>query len=208
MEIKKEIEYFTEAKDFTDTRIIDTLMNRKAGKSTVYWGEVEVSNTVVGFKRKANFTEDILSEELIDLPTQVFNTMALWFDIPNDITRQVVKDKADFAGGLHALEHAAIGVLPLFAMCDRNDIGGLSTILHPDTGAPQIFIHDGYLGGVGISEYGYKEIEKLWKATLEVISLCPCESGCPSCIQSPKCGNNNEPLDKSVAISILAGLID
>jgi len=204
---EKEVEYFTEAKDFTDTRIIDTLMSRKADKSIVYWGEVEVSNTVVGFKRKAHFTENVLSEELIDLPIQVFNTMALWFDIPNDITQQMLKDKVDFAGGLHALEHAAIGMLPLFAMCDRNDIGGLSTILHPDTGSPQIFIHDGYLGGVGISEYGYKEVEKLWRATLDLISLCLCESGCPSCIQSPKCGNNNEPLDKSVAISILEGLI-
>ena len=110
-------------------------------------------------------------------------------------------------GGLHAVEHAAIGVLPLFAMCDRNDIGGISTPLHPDTGRPQVFIHDGIPGGVGITEHGYDIIEELWSATLQVISECPCESGCPGCIQSPKCGNNNEPLNKGVAAIILQAVL-
>jgi len=106
-------------------------------------------------------------------------------------------------GGLHAAEHAAIGILPLFAMCDRNDIGGVSTPLHPDTGRPQVFIYDGHPGGVGISERGYHDVEDLWRATLAAVSECPCEDGCPSCIQSPKCGNNNQPLDKAVATEML-----
>ena len=113
----------------------------------------------------------------------------------------------DYAGGLHATEHAAIALLPLFALCDRNDIGGVSTTLHPDTGKPQIFIYDAYPGGIGIAEKGYELIDQLWEATLQVINDCPCIDGCPSCIQSPKCGNNNQPLDKRAAQMILKSLI-
>jgi DEAD/DEAH box helicase domain-containing protein len=113
----------------------------------------------------------------------------------------------DFAGGLHATEHAAIGILPVFALCDRNDIGGVSTPLHPDTGQPQIFIYDGHPGGVGIAERGFELIEPLWEATLRAIAECPCTDGCPSCIQSPKCGNNNQPLDKRAASVLLEGLL-
>ena len=109
-------------------------------------------------------------------------------------------------GVLHAVEHAAIGVLPLFALCDRNDIGGVSTPMHPDTGEPQVFIYDGHPGGVGIAEHGFDVIEELLSATLEAVSQCPCADGCPSCIQSPKCGNNNRPLDKHVAARLLRDL--
>jgi len=105
------------------------------------------------------------------------------------------------------VEHAAIAILPLFALCDRNDIGGLSTSLHPDTGKAQIFIYDAYPGGIGIAEKGFDLMRELWQATLKVIIECPCEEGCPSCIQSPKCGNNNEPLDKKAAQILLEGLI-
>ena len=104
--------------------------------------------------------------------------------------------------------HAAIGILPLFAMCDRLDIGGLSTPNHPDTGQAQIFIYDAFPGGVGIAEKGFELLTELLKATLGAIGECPCESGCPSCIQSPKCGNNNEPLDKEAAVLILRGLLE
>ena len=105
------------------------------------------------------------------------------------------------------MEHAAIGVLPLFAMCDRMDIGGLSTPAHPDTDLPEIFIYDALPGGVGIARKGYDILENLWRATLQVIEECPCQEGCPSCIQSPKCGNYNEPLDKQAAIHILRVLV-
>ncbi len=115
--------------------------------------------------------------------------------------------RATYAGGIHAVEHAAIGILPLFALCDRNDIGGVSTPLHPDTGRAGIFIYDAFPGGIGIAEKGYEMITDLWEATLNVITECPCEEGCPSCIQSPKCGNNNKPLDKAAAEIILRELI-
>ena len=119
----------------------------------------------------------------------------------------VLAQGLDLAGGLHAVEHAVIGMLPLFAMCDRNDIGGVSTLLHPDTGAAQVFVYDAYPGGVGIAEKGFEMIRELWERTLELVSECPCAEGCPSCIQSPKCGNNNEPLDKAAAVIILRHLV-
>ena len=173
----------------------------------VYLGEVLVTNDVVGFKKKAQYTEEVIGEEPLDLPQIKFPTVALWFDLPSEAVARLDKAGLDFAGGLHAAEHAAIGMLPLFALCDRNDIGGVSTPLHPDTGHAQIFIYDAYPGGIGIAEKGFELIEELWQAALDVISECPCQEGCPSCIQSPKCGNNNKPLDKLAAQVLLEGLV-
>jgi DEAD/DEAH box helicase domain-containing protein len=132
--------------------------------------------------------------------------VALWFDLPDKALAQVVKEKLDLAGGLHAVEHAAIDILPLFALCDRNDIGGVSTPVHPDTGKEQVFIYDAHPGGIGIAEKGFELVEDLWATTLKAIKECPCKEGCPSCIQSPKCGNNNKPLDKKAATVLLQGL--
>ena len=151
----------------------------------------------------------------LDLPPTSYETMALWFDIPPRIVEEVRRRRLDLHGGLHAAEHAAIAVLPLFAMCDRWDIGGLSTpalrqaqdTAHVDTGRPQIFIYDAFPGGVGIAEKGFELLTELWRTTLRAVEECPCEAGCPSCIQSPKCGNNNEPLDKEAAVVILKGLL-
>jgi DEAD/DEAH box helicase domain-containing protein len=200
--------YYTEVRDFTETRVLNVFKHKKAGTTTAYLGEVNVSIHVVGFKRKAHYTDDVLGEEYIQLPPQSFDTISLWFDVPPDTLRLIHDEKLDLAGGLHAVEHAAIGLLPLFALCDRNDIGGISTPLHPDTGKPQVFIHDGHPGGVGVAERGYEIIEELWQATYDVISGCPCEAGCPSCVHSPKCGNNNQPLDKEVAKLLLSAFLD
>ncbi len=172
-----------------------------------YLGEVEVTTTVVGFKRKAQFTEEVIGEEPLYLTPQHFPTVALWFDLPPEAMARVDEAQLDFAGGLHAAEHAAIAILPLFALCDRNDIGGVSTLFHPDTGRAQIFIYDAYPGGIGIAEKGFDLVEELWQATLKTITECPCQEGCPSCIQSPKCGNNNNPLDKKAAQVLLEGLL-
>ncbi len=201
------VNYYTVAKDITELRILKESLRKNYGRVEVCLGHVEVTTTVVGFKKKAQFTEKIIGEEPLDLPQQHFPTVALWFDVPAKIINSVNKARLDLAGGLHATEHAAIAILPLFAMCDRNDIGGVSTSLHPDTGKAQIFIYDACPGGVGIAEKGFDLVTDLWQSTLRVIAECPCHQGCPSCIQSPKCGNNNEPLDKEAARIILTGLL-
>ena len=195
--------YYTQAKDITEVRVIQVNQEKRVGGVKVYLGQVEVTTTVVGFRKKRQFTEEVIAEEPLDLPSQPFTTIAFWFDILEEAISQLAAKRLDFAGGLHATEHAAIALLPLFALCDRSDIGGLSTPVHVDTGRPQIFIYDAYPGGIGIAEKGFELVTELWRATLRTISECPCEAGCPSCVQSPKCGNNNEPLDKKAAELIL-----
>ena len=203
----RDVPYYTQCRDITDIRVLNLLLERQAGTVRISLGEVEVSNQVVGFKKKAHFTDEMLGEEPLDLPPQRFNTVGLWFDLPEALVEAIIRWRMDLSGGLHAAEHAAIGVLPLFALCDRNDIGGVSTPLHPDTGKPQVFIYDGHPGGVGIAEKGYELMEELWAMTLRAVEECPCSNGCPGCIHSPKCGNNNEPLDKEVATMLLWGVL-
>jgi DEAD/DEAH box helicase domain-containing protein len=195
--------YYTETKEIHDLRITKESQKKGVGPANVFTGDVDVTVAVTGFKKKAQFTEEVLGDEFLDLPTQTFSTVSLWFDLPDQAAKKIADAHLDLAGGLHAVEHAAISILPLFALCDRNDIGGVSTPLHPDTGRAQIFIYDAYPGGIGIAEKGYEMIDELWEATFKVIDECPCQDGCPSCIQSPKCGNNNKPLDKAAAKIIL-----
>ena len=195
--------YYTQSKDTTDITINRVRSDKFAGGVQVYLGDVEVTTRVTGYQRRRPLTEEVLDEEWLDLPPRVFNTVAIWFDIPDQFLDEVDEKKLDLSGSLHAAEHAMIGVLPLFALCDRNDIGGVSTPLHPDTRQPQIFIYDGHPGGIGIAEMGYQMVGQLWNATLGVITQCPCDDGCPSCVQSPKCGNNNYPLDKHGARRLL-----
>jgi DEAD/DEAH box helicase domain-containing protein len=199
--------YYTQTKDLTDLHIIKVINSRSYGQVQVYLGEVEVTTTVPSFKKKAQFSDKVIGEEPLQLPPGLFTTIALWFDVPPWTIDRLVTTQLDLAGGLHATEHAAIAILPLFALCDRNDIGGVSTPSHPDTGRAQVFIYDAYPGGVGITEKGFAIIAELWQATLKVITECPCHEGCPSCIQSPKCGNNNKPLDKKAAQVLLRGLL-
>jgi len=199
--------YYTQAKELTDLRIVKVTSDKSCRQVKVYLGEVEITTTVVGFRKKAQFTEGVIGEEPLDLPPHHFPTVALWFDLPSEASAQLVKAQLDFAGGLHAAEHASIAILPLFALCDRNDIGGVSTPFHPGTRRAQIFIYDAYPGGVGIAEKGFDLVEELWQATLKAITECPCQEGCPSCVQSPKCGNNNKPLDKKAAQMLLKGLL-
>ena len=201
------VDYYTQAMDITEIKIIKLNQAKNVGRSRVYLGQVEVTTTVIGFKKKRIFTEEVIGEEPLDLPSQSFPTIAFWFDLPPQAEEKLAQEGLDLAGGLHAAEHAAIAMLPLFALCDRNDIGGVSTPLHPETLKPQIFIYDAHPGGVGIAEKGFELVENLWRETLKLISECPCEEGCPSCVQSPKCGNNNQPLDKKAARRIFELLL-
>lgn len=201
------VPYYTQTLEMTDIRIIQKMYDKECNGVRVSLGIVDVTNQVDGFKKKKHYTDEVVGEEVLDLPPMRFITQSLWFDLPQKAVDTIEKGKLDFHGGLHAAEHAAIAILPLFAMCDRNDIGGVSTPFHADTGRAQIFIYDGYPGGIGIVEKGYQIIDQLWAATLKAIEECPCRDGCPACIQSPKCGNNNEPLDKKAAIILLRGLL-
>jgi DEAD/DEAH box helicase domain-containing protein len=202
-----DVPYYTQTKDITDLRIVRVVHRKNYRQAEICLGEVEVTTTVLGFKKKLQFTEEVITEEPLELPPQQFTTIALWFNLPAGVSSQISAAQLDIAGGLHATEHAAIAILPLFALCDRNDIGGVSTPLHLDTGQAQIFIYDAYPGGIGIAEKGFQLIEQLWRVTLRAITDCPCHEGCPSCIQSPKCGNNNRPLDKKAARMLLEGLL-
>jgi DEAD/DEAH box helicase domain-containing protein len=202
-----QVNYYTQPREVNDVRIVRVSSRRSHGSSMAYLGQVRVTQRVIGYRRVQQFREETLSVEDLDLPPQTFDTVAVWWDVSRSILAQTARRRLDPVGGLHALEHAAIGLLPLFAMCDRWDIGGLSTPQHPDTGQAQVFIYDAFPGGVGIAEKGFDLLGELWHATYEAIRDCPCEDGCPSCIQSPKCGNNNDPLDKRAAILILAELL-
>ena len=200
-------DYYTQTMELTDIRVTSLTKEKDCQRVKVYFGDVEVTTTVVGFKRKRQFTEEVIGEEPLNLPPQNFPTRALWFDLPQKAINRIANAGLDFHGGLHACEHAAIGILPLFALCDRNDIGGVSTAFHPDTSRAQIFIYDAHPGGIGIAEKGFEMIAELWQATLKAVEACPCTEGCPSCVQSPKCGNNNQPLDKEAALMLLQGLV-
>jgi DEAD/DEAH box helicase domain-containing protein len=202
-----EADYYTVPRELNDVRIVRSLRHTQVGEAKVQLGQVDVTQQVIGYRRVRQFGEETLSVHELDLPPQHFETVAVWWDVPEPICRNVAHRGLDVAGGLHALEHACIGLLPLFAMCDRWDLGGLSTLRHPDTGQALVFLYDAFPGGVGISEKGFELLGDLWKATRDAVQDCPCRSGCPSCVQSPRCGNNNEPLDKRAAVMILDQLL-
>ena len=202
-----ELDYYTEPREINSVRVNDTRQSKRIGPSEVCFGELLVTQQVVGYRRLQQLTGEVLLDEPLDLPEQSYVTTGVWCGVPVEGLARVTARGLDIAGGLHALEHASIGILPLFAMCDRQDIAGLSTPLHPDTGRAQVFIYDGLPGGIGIAEKGYELLRELWAATLTAIQECPCQEGCPSCIQSPKCGNNNQPLDKQAALLILQTLL-
>jgi DEAD/DEAH box helicase domain-containing protein len=200
-------DYYTQARNITDIEIVEELERGTLGDVGVSFGDVLVTDQVVGFVRKLVSTNEIVDEESLALPPQRLETRALWLTIPDRVIAAAAVTPRQLPGAIHAAEHAAIGLMPLIATCDRWDLGGVSTPLHPDTGLTTIFVHDAYPGGAGISERGFRHIDRLLDATLETIKQCPCSRGCPSCVQSPKCGNGNEPLDKSAAASLVAALL-
>ena len=166
-----------------------------------------MTRQVTGFVRKLHLTGEVVDEVLLALPPQTLVTKAVWWAVPQAVIAGAALKPAAVPGAAHAAEHAAIGLLPLIATCDRWDVGGVSTPFHPDTGSCAIFIYDGYPGGAGIVERGFRSEERLLRATLETVQQCPCARGCPSCVQSPKCGNGNEPLDKAGAVALLAAML-
>ena len=194
-------DYYTQPKKETSIEIDERLMVRQACGVELSFGRVLATEQVVAYQRKSLSENQVLETLELELPEQSFHTEGLWFPMTGEMADAI--EAPMLAGGLHAVEHGLIALLPLLAMCDRWDIGGLSTEFHWQTGGPSIFLYDGHPGGIGITRAGFERFEELAAASLKLISSCRCAAGCPSCIQSPKCGNLNEPLSKEAALSLL-----
>ena len=195
--------YTTSAREVTDISITQERDHRAWGGCRLSFGDVEVSHQVVSYLKCRQPSGEVIAEEPLDLPSRALATAAVWWTVPADLLTATDLAVDDLPGAAHAAEHCAIGLLPLFATCDRWDIGGVSTARHADTGELTVFVHDGQPGGAGFSERGYRAARAWLSATREAIASCECEAGCPSCIQSPKCGNQNNPLDKRGAVALL-----
>jgi DEAD/DEAH box helicase domain-containing protein len=166
------------------------------------FGEIEVTEQVVAYERRTVTGQERIELVPLVLPQTTFTTEAVWY-LPEAGHLEGLEEMPRLLGTLHAAEHAMISLLPLWAMCDRWDIGGLSTNIHPQTGRPTVFIYDGHAGGVGLTERGFEQFEGWVHDTAELLAGCPCSDGCPSCVQSPKCGNLNDMLDKAGALTFL-----
>ncbi|MER5421002.1 DEAD/DEAH box helicase [Streptosporangium roseum] len=200
-------DYTTFARDVTEISVLESLRSHPLGPGELHFGSVEVTRQVVSYLKRRAQSGELLGDEPLDLPPRTLRTRAVWWTLPTSAVVSLAEDGLDLGGAAHAAEHASIGLLPLFATCDRWDIGGVSTELHPDTGLLTVFVYDGHEGGAGFAERGYARALDWLTATREAIASCECERGCPSCIQSPKCGNGNEPLDKAGALRLLAVLL-
>ncbi len=197
-------DYYTQPKYETDTYIERLIERRTALGVTLSFGTVVVTEQVLAYQRKRLSDHEQIDIIGLDLPATSFATQALWYELGDDVAALPLEQ---MLGSLHAAEHSQIAVLPLLAMCDRWDIGGLSTNLHQQTGRPTIFIYDGHPGGIGIARRGYHAFESLVDDAHRLVSECPCESGCPSCVQSPKCGNLNEPLSKAGCAQLMGRML-
>jgi DEAD/DEAH box helicase domain-containing protein len=199
-------EWYTRPKTDTEIFIDRTETSRRIGDVELSFGELSVTDRVTAYQRILSADQEAIDTIDLELPDQEFRTKGLWYTVPDEMTAGLPLN--GLLGALHASEHSQIAVLPLIAMCDRWDIGGLSTNIHFQTGAPSVFIYDGHPGGIGIARRGYDCFERLTADAHGMVSECPCESGCPSCVQSPKCGNLNDHLFKQGAIDLLAAIRD
>jgi DEAD/DEAH box helicase domain-containing protein len=197
----------TQTRESTDISIVSTRQSAASGAGVAHLGTVEVTNQVVAYQRKRTSTNELIEVVDLDLPQQSLTTSAIWFTLPIETLAADGVAPGRVLGTVHAAEHALIGLLPLFTICDRWDVGGVSMATNPQTGEPTIFVYDGYPGGAGIAELGWEAGARHLEATADVIEACPCTDGCPSCVQSPKCGNGNEPLDKDGAARLLRTIL-
>ncbi|NYF56499.1 DEAD/DEAH box helicase [Micromonospora purpureochromogenes] len=199
----EEPDWSTHARDVTSLSVVSVRSYVDAGPVGLFLGEVDVTSQVVSYQRRRIASGEVIDTRPLDLPARELRTVAVWFTLSPQSLALAGVEAADVPGALHAAEHAAIGLLPLMATCDRWDIGGLSTAVHPDTEAPTVFVYDGHPGGAGFAERAYGTAAAWLRATRDAIAECACEAGCPSCVQSPKCGNGNNPLSKPDAVRVL-----
>ncbi len=198
-----EPDWSTHARDVTNLSVVSVRSHVDAGPVGLFLGEVDVTSQVVSYQRRRIGSGEVIDTRPLDLPVRELRTVAVWFTVSPQALGAAGIEAADVPGALHAAEHAAIGLLPLMATCDRWDIGGLSTACHVDTDSPTVFVYDGHPGGAGFAERAYGTAAAWLHATREAIASCGCEAGCPSCVQSPKCGNGNNPLSKDAAVKVL-----
>jgi DEAD/DEAH box helicase domain-containing protein len=199
--------YFTRVKSEKETEILEMQASKPLGNFLVRLGRLRVTELITGYEKRRLYSQELLGADPLDLPPQTFETVGFWIEIELDLVKRIQAAKLHFMGGIHAVEHAAISMFPLFALCDRNDIGGISIPLHPQVEKAAIFIYDGYPGGIGLAARGYEMILPLLEKTKDLIQSCSCPDGCPACIHSPKCGSGNKPLDKEAALAILKYLL-
>jgi DEAD/DEAH box helicase domain-containing protein len=202
-----DLKYFTRVRTEKETEIIQVIRTKPEGQFLIKEGRLKVTERVVGFEKRALPGQELLGVTDLDLPPHTFESVGFWVEIEPTINRYIEKEGLHFMGGIHAIEHATIHMFPLFALCDRNDIGGISYPHHPQIDKSAIFIYDGHPGGVGLAHRGFEVILPLFERTLSLLKECECEEGCPSCIHSPKCGSGNKPLDKGAAVKILEFLL-
>ncbi len=202
-----DVDYYTRALSEKETEILSVVKTQPFPHFTACYGRLKVTERVRGFEKRRIFGQDLLSVHDLEMPSHIFETMGLWIILPGEMAQRFKEEGLHFMGGIHAVEHASIALFPLFALCDRNDVGGICYPNHPQLEKPAIFIYDGYPGGVGLADYGYGVIEKLLRKTLGLIRDCPCLDGCPSCVHSPKCGSGNKPLDKGAAEFVLEWIL-
>jgi DEAD/DEAH box helicase domain-containing protein len=202
-----DLDITTVARELTDIAVARTLATQEWGPARVSFGVVDVTAQVVAYQRRRLLTGEVLGEEPLDLPVRQLRTRAVWWTVSDEQVTAAGLAPAAVPGAAHAAEHASIGLLPLVATCDRWDVGGVSTARHPDTGLPTVFVYDGHPGGAGFAERAYRRAADWLTATRDAIAACGCAAGCPSCVQSPKCGNGNDPLDKGAAVRLLDALL-
>jgi len=198
-----EADYYTQPLSEEKTEILLEEGKRDLGRVVFTWGRLRITRRVTGFDKKRTFDRKRISTHTLDMPEHVFETEGIWTAIGRATVNGLEKQGLDLAGSIHAAEHSAIAAMPLFSLCDRGDIGGLSHTEFPAFRLPAIFIYDGHEGGIGLSRRALDIAPEWFRATLEMMRDCPCESGCPSCVQDPHCGNRNEPLNKKGAIYLL-----
>jgi DEAD/DEAH box helicase domain-containing protein len=204
---ERDVDHRTWARWVSTVDIHEVLDERRAGPVTWGFGTVDTTTQVVSYTKRRLPDLANVGGEVLDLPPRTMRTTAVWWTAPLEILETALLDDGSAPGALHAAEHASIGLLPLLATCDRWDLGGLSTALHADTGCATVFVHDAYPGGAGFAERGFRLGERWLTATRDAIAACRCASGCPACVQSPKCGNGNDPLDKAGALRLLDAVL-
>ncbi len=202
------VDYFTRVTGHKDTEILEAYDEKNVYGTRFFWGRLRIKDQVTGFERRQVRGQRLINRVDLDLPPQIFETEGLWWQIPIWLQKAIEDARLHFMGGIHAVEHAVIGILPLLVLTDRNDFGGISTPFHTQVPGPAIFVFDGVPGGVGLSRQAFVLAEELIKQTLRTVETCPCELGCPSCVHSPKCGSGNRPIDKEAALLVLRGLLE